>query len=86
MFEECRDMAELTQARVRAVQSGQPAVLVNKAFAQRKAILLGTQDRGFKRIGFFPVPIPEVEVVDGVDFAAYDDTEPCVIYVDTASM
>lgn len=73
MFEQCKDMASLNEARVSEIKSGTPAVLVNKEYAKRKAILLNTENRGFKRVSFVSVPVIEPEVIIGVDFAYEED-------------
>lgn len=84
MFENCNSMADLNKARVEAIKSGNPAVLVNKEYARRKALIISGEGRGFKRVGFVPVPLPEVEITAGINFA-YEEGDS-VIVISTALM
>lgn len=78
MFEDCKTMSELNQARISALRDKSPAVLVNKEYAKRKALLISGENRDFKRIKFVPVPILESEFVTGIDFAYEDGNTICI--------
>lgn len=78
MFDNCNSMAELNEARIEAIKNGNPAILVNKEYAKRKALIMSTESRGFKRVAFFPVPLPELEYQAGINFAYEQDNTICI--------
>lgn len=78
MFDGCKSMAELNEARIEAIRSGNPAILVNKEYAKRKALLMSSESRDFKRVAFFPVPLPELEYQVGTNFAYEKDNTICI--------
>ena len=82
MFEDCNTMDELNRQRVEAIKSGHPAVLINKAYAKRKSMLLSGGDRAFKKLVFVSKPIPDPEVVIGIDNVSWDDANPYTLYVE----
>ncbi|MCM1441267.1 MAG: hypothetical protein NC131_18990 [Roseburia sp.] len=77
-------MSELNEARINAIKSGNPAVFVNKEYARRKSLIISGESRGFKRVRFVPVPLPEIDMSMGVDFA-YEDGDNTII-VSTSMM
>lgn len=80
MFEKCKDIAELNQERIAMIRSGNPAVVVNKAYAQRKADLLSTQTRGFTRVPFYPASASEPEQIIAIQ-ATWTQEDPYTLLV-----
>lgn len=60
MFEECKTLTELNQARVQKCSEGVPIVEVNNAYNNRKKELLSS-NISFKRINTVPVKVPVIE-------------------------
>lgn len=82
MFEMCTDLSLLNEERINLIRSGNPSILVNKEYAKCKASLLSGQERDFKRIPFYPVPIPTVERVFGITNAYWEDDDPYTLFVE----
>lgn len=76
MFELCNDLSQLNAERIAAIKSGNPSVIVNKEYARRRAVLLSTQERTFKRIPFYPVAIPTLPMIVAMPNVYWEDEDP----------
>lgn len=81
MFEQCNDLSALNEERINLIRGGHPSVVVNKEYARRKASLLCAQERGFNRIPFYPVPLPEVQKHAGILNADWSNEDPYTLVV-----
>lgn len=76
MFENCVNMTELNMSRLEAIKCGTPTVIVNREYGKRRAFLLSSQERTFKRVPFYPVPLPKLDLMTGIENAYWDESDP----------
>ena len=82
MFENCNTLDDLNRSRIEAIKNGELPVIVNKAYAKRKALILDGQTRGFKKLIFIKKPVPVAEdYTIGFKFD-WDDDDQYKLYVE----